>query len=242
MFYMVIRTENLTKYYGHQLGVNELTLEVEPGEVFGLLGGAGSGKTTTIRMLLDFARPTSGRALVLGREVHRHSLEIRREVGYLPANFSLNGYATGEACLRTLANLRGNVSWDYVLELSRCLGVDLNKKCSRYTQCEQQKLGLVQAFMHKPEVLILDEPSRGLDMESQLALFHLISDVRREGRSVFYATRSQHEVERICDRVGILDQGRLIKVERTVRLRGRAAANAALAAHKVENGIAALAV
>lgn len=237
MFYMVIRTENLTKYYGHQAGVKDLTLEVEPGEVFGLLGGAGAGKTTTIRLLLDFARPTSGRALVLGREVHRHSLEIRQDVGYLPANFSLNGYATGEACLRTLAGLRGNVAWQYALELSCRLGVDLSRKCSRFTTAEQQKLGLVQAFMHKPEVLILDEPARGLDTEGQQALFHLIADVRREGRSVFYATRSQQEVERVCDRVGILDHGSLVTVERTVRLRGRAAA-----AHKVENVLPALAL
>lgn len=236
MFYLVIRTENLTKYYGHQAGVRDLTLEVEPGEVFGLLGAAGAGKTTTIRMLLDFARPTSGRALVLGREVRRHSLEIRREVGFLPANFSLSGFETGEACLRTLAGLRGNICWDYVCELSDRLGVDLSKKCSRISPVEQQKLGLVQAFMHKPEVLILDEPARGLDAESQLALFHLIADSRREGRSVFYATRSQHEVERVCDRVGILDRGSLVTVERTVRLRGRAAA------HRVEHGLGALAV
>lgn len=236
MFYLVIRTENLTKYYGRQAGVKDLTLEVEPGEVFGLLGGAGAGKTTTIRMLLDFARPTSGRALVLGRDVSRHSLEIRREVGFLPANFSLSGFSTGEACLQTLAGLRGNVSWEYAGELCSRLGVDLRKKCSRFTTAEQQKLGLVQAFMHKPEVLILDEPARGLDPESQQALFHLISDARHEGRSVFYATRSQHEVERVCDRVGIMENGSLVTVERTVRLRAGKAA-----AWKVENGAAALA-
>lgn len=222
MFYLVIRTENLTKYYGRRPGVQDLTLEVEPGEVFGFLGTPGAGKTTTIRMLLDFVRPTSGRALVLGQDVRKNSQEIRRQVGYLPAEFSFGMHQTGEACLRYLAGLRGDVSWSYVQELSDQLGVDLTRRCENLDQVEKQKLGLVQAFMHRPELLILDEPARGLEGEARNALFHLISQARREGRSVFMATQSLYDVERICDRVGILHQGRLLAVERTVRLRGRA--------------------
>jgi ABC-2 type transport system ATP-binding protein len=222
MFYLVIRTENLTKYYGHKPGVQDLTLEVEPGEVFGFLGTPGAGKTTFIRMLLDFARPTSGRALVLGMDIRRNSLEIRRQVGFLPAVFSFNGYLTGEDCLRYLAGLRGDVSWPYVQELSEQLGVDLSIRWANLRPADKQKLGLVQAFMHHPELLILDEPARGLDNEARNALFHLIAQSRREGRSVFLATQSLHDVERICDRVGILHQGRLMAVERAVRLRGRA--------------------
>jgi ABC-2 type transport system ATP-binding protein len=221
MFYLVIRTENLTKYYGHHLGVQNLTLEVEPGEVFGFLGTAGAGKSTTIRMLLDFVRPTSGRALVLGRDVRRHSLEVRRQVGFLPAAFSFGGHLTGEDGLRYLAGLRADVSWPYVCELSERLGVNLARKVTALTPADKQKLGLVQAFMHRPELLILDEPAQGLDADAQNALFHLISEARLEGRSVFLATQSLHDVERICDRVGILRQGSLVAVERTVRLRGR---------------------
>ena len=222
MFYLVIRTENLTKFYGHRPGVQDLTLGVEPGEVFGFLGTAGAGKTTTIRMLLDFVRPTAGRALVLGQDVHKHSLDIRRQVGYLPAKFSFSGRMTGEDCLRYLAGLRGDVSWAYVQALSEQLGINLSGRFAHLCPVEKQKLGLVQAFMHRPELLILDEPARGLDDEARDALFHLIGQARREGRSVFMATQSLHDVERICDRVGILHQGRLLAVERTVRLRGRA--------------------
>jgi len=222
MFYLVIRTENLTKVYGRNPGVQNLTLEVEPGEVFGFLGTPGAGKTTAIRMLLDFVRPTSGRALVLGQEVRKHSLDIRRQVGYLPAEFSFGDHTTGEAGLRYLAGLRGDVSWAYIRELSEHLAVDLYARWGQLSQLDKQKLGLVQAFMHRPELLILDEPVRGLDGETRNALFRLIAQARREGRSVFMATQSLHDVERICDRVGVLHQGRLIAVDRVVRLRGRA--------------------
>lgn len=221
MFYLVIRTEKLVKNFGRRGGVQNLTLEVEPGEVYGLLGTQGAGKTTTVRMLLDFVRPTSGRALVLGQDVHKHSLDIRRQVGFLPALFSFHGGLSGEACLRYLAALRGDVSWNYACELSERLGIRLGRKFSDFTRSEKQKLGLVQAFMHRPELLILDEPARGLDPEAQNAFFHLVAEARREGRSVFLATQSLHDVERICDRVAVLHQGRLIAVERTVRLRGR---------------------
>jgi ABC-2 type transport system ATP-binding protein len=225
MFYLVIRTENLTKQFGRRPSVQNLTLEVEPGEVYGFLGMPGAGKTTTIRMLLDFVRPTRGRALILGQDVRKHSIEVRRQVGFLPAKFSFGMHPTAEAGLRNLVRMRGDVSWSYARELSERLCVDLSKKSALLSPCEKQKLSLVQAFMHRPELLLLDEPCQNLDAETQIALFQLISEVRREGRSVFYATHSLHEVERICDRVGILHQGQLVAVERTVRLRGKALRN-----------------
>ncbi len=221
MFYLVIRTENLTKLYGHRAGVKNLTLEVEPGEVFGFLGTKGAGKTTTIRMLLDFVRPSSGRALVFGRDAHRHSMEIRRQVGFLPAHFSFDGRMTGESCLRYLAGLRGNVSWGYVRQLSERLGVNLSRKIDNLSEGERQKVGLLQAFMHQPELYILDEPTRGLDAEAQHAFFQLVSEARGEGRTVFLATDSLHEAERACDRVAVLHKGELVTVERAVYLRGR---------------------
>jgi ABC-2 type transport system ATP-binding protein len=222
MFYLVIRTENLTKQYGRGTGVRDLTFEVEPGEVYGFLGAAGAGKTTVVRMLLDFVRPTSGRALVLGNDVHQNSLEVRKQVGFLPASFSFAGHQTGADCLRYLARLRGSVNWDDVLQYGERLGVDLTHRFDSYTPIDLQKLGLIQAFMHHPELLILDEPTKGLDSEAQYQLFQMISEARREGRSIFFATQSLHEAERICDRVAVLHQGNLVAVERAVRLRSRA--------------------
>lgn len=227
MFSMVIRTENLTKRYGQHIGVQNLTLEVEPGEVYGLLGAPGAGKTSTVRMLLDFVRPSSGRALVLGRDAHKHSLEIRRQVGFLPASFAFDPRSTGEACLRYLASLRGtgrvsDVSWDYVRELSRRLGVELGSKIASLSTGDRQKIGLVQAFMHRPELIILDEPTRGLDAETQRVFFQLVAEARVEGCTVFLATGSLQEAERACDRVAVIHNGQLVTVERAVRLRGRA--------------------
>lgn len=227
MFYMVIRTENLTKLYGRHIGVQNLTLEVEPGEVYGFLGAQGAGKTTTVRMLLDFVRPSGGRALVLGHEARKHSLEIRRQVGFLPANFSFDPRLTGVASLRYLAGLRGagsanEISWDYVGELSQRLKVNLNSKLAEMSMSDRQKIGLVQAFMHRPELYILDEPTRGLDAEAQRVFFQLVAEARAEGRTVFLATSSLHDAERACDRVAVIHQGQLVTVERAVRLRGRA--------------------
>jgi len=221
MFYLFVRTEKLSKIYGRHAAVHDLTLEVEPGEVFGLLGTSGAGKTTIVRMLLDFIRPTSGRALIHGKEVHKHSAEIRKQVGYLPASFSLNGTMTGEACLRFLASLRDSVSWQYACDLSDRLGLCLGRKFADFSLAEQKKLGLVQAFMHRPELLILDEPTLGLDAEAKIEVFHMVAEARREGRSVLFATQSLYDVERVCDRAAILNQGHLITVERAVRLRSR---------------------
>lgn len=227
MFYMVIRTENLTKQYGHHIGVQNLTLEVEPGEVYGLLGAYGAGKTTAVRMLLDFVRPSSGRALVLGQEVRKHSLAIRRQVGFLPASFSFDPRSTGEASLRYLAGLRAaggasDISWAYVRELSQRLGVDLQAKMADLSTADRQKIGLVQAFMHRPELFIFDEPTRGLDADAQRVFFQMVAEVRAEGRTVFLATGSLNEAERACDRVAVIHCGNLVTVERAVRLRGRA--------------------
>jgi ABC-2 type transport system ATP-binding protein len=222
MFCLVIRTENLSKLYGRRTGVQNLTLEVEPGEVYGFLGTPGAGKTTTIRMLLDFIRPSYGRALLLGKDVRKHTLEVRRHVGFLPEKYAFGAHKTGESYLRHITKLRGDVSWSYARALSERFGIDLSRQSASYTAADRQKLGLVQAFMHRPELLILDEPARSLDTETQNALFQLITEVRREGRSIFYATQSLQEVERICDRVGIMHNGQLVAVERTVRLRGRA--------------------
>lgn len=222
MRYLMIRTEDLSKLYGQRLGIKDLTFEVEPGEIFGFLGPEGAGKTTTVRLMLDFIRPTSGRALVLGMDSREKSLQIRRQVGYLPGEFSLYLAFTVEEMLRYLARLRGHVAWGYVRELAACFKLDLSRRLAEMSAVEHRKIGLVQALMHRPELLILDEPTRGLSLADQAAFYSLIGEARAEGRAIFMSSGSLSEMERTCDRVGILYRGELVTIERGVHLRSRA--------------------
>jgi len=222
MRYAMIRTEDLSKVYRQRLGVKDITLEVEPGEIFGCLGPKGAGKTTTIRLLLDFIRPTNGHALILGWDHHQHSVKIRQQVGYLPEEFSLYNNFSGEKVLRYLSRLRGGVAWQDVMGLVERFHLDINRKIISMSASDRCKLGLVQAFMHHPDLLILDEPARDLDASGQSVLYDLLFEARSEGRSVFLASGSLNEMERIADRVAILYQGELVAVERGVQLRSRA--------------------
>jgi ABC-2 type transport system ATP-binding protein len=222
MRYLLIRTEDLSKVYRQRLGIKDITLEVEPGEIYGYLGPEGAGKTTTIRLLLDFIRPTSGHALILGMDNHQNSIKIRRQVGYLPGEFSLYNSMTGTKVLRYLSRLRGGVEWQYVQELIDRFKLDVSCKINTMTASHRCKLGLVQAFMHKPELLILDDPARRLDAAGQVVLYDLLYEARSEGRSIFLASSSLSEMERIADRVAVLYKGELLAVERGVQLRARA--------------------
>lgn len=222
MRYMVIRTEQLTRTFGRTCAIDNLTMEVEPGEVYGLLGLPGAGKTTLIRLLLDMIRPTSGRAVVLFLDSHRHSLEIRKQVGYIPSRLVLDPGLTAGEMLSFLASLRGGAVIERARALAADFALDLTAKISDLPAGEQQKIGLVQAFMHDPELLILDEPARGLDAAARAVFYRLVAEARNGGRSVFFSSSSLGEVERICDRVGVLNAGKLVAVERAVQLRLRA--------------------
>jgi ABC-2 type transport system ATP-binding protein len=156
---VVIRTENLTKPYGRQRGVISLNFEVQRGEVFGYLGPNGAGKTTTIRTLLDFVRPTRGHATIFGQDTHTYSQAIRRRVGYLPGELTLYDNMTGAEFLQYMAYLRGGIDWGFVEALAARLGSNLSQPIRTLSHGNKQKLGLIQAFMHRPELLILDEPS-----------------------------------------------------------------------------------
>lgn len=217
-----ILTEGLTKHYGDVEALIDLDLSVGPGEVFGFLGPNGAGKTTMIRTVLDLIRPTSGRASILGMDSHESAVEIRRHVGYLPGDLALYPNLTGQETLTYFANLRGGVDWSYVDELADRFNSDLTKKVSDYSSGNRQKVGLIQAFMSKPEVLILDEPSTGLDPLVQQDFQALLRETAAEGRTVFLSSHTLSEVERVAHRVGIIRQGRLVVVEAVDELKSKA--------------------
>lgn len=217
-----IVTEGLTKYYGRNRGVEDLHLRVERGEVFGFLGPNGAGKTTTIRLLLDLIRPTRGTAKVLNMDAHRQGVEIRRRVGYLPGELVLYENMTGEELLRYLGNLRGEVDWGYVLSLAERLQCDLKQPIKSLSRGNKQKLGILQAFIHRPELLIMDEPTNGLDPLMQHEFHRLVREAREEGTTFFISSHNLPEVERMCDRVGIIRKGALAAVEEIETLKRKA--------------------
>ena len=217
-----ILTQRLTKSYGKQRGVVDLDLEVPPGRVFGFLGPNGAGKSTTIRVLLDLLRPTTGRASVLGLDSRRDSCAIRRRSGYLPGELSLYPRLTGHETLRYFANLRGGVDKGYVDDLCRRLDFDAGRKVADLSTGNKRKLGLIQAFMHRPELLILDEPTVGLDPLVQHEFHHLIEEAREAGQTVFLSSHVLPEVQRVCDRVAFVREGELVAVEDVAALTGRA--------------------
>jgi ABC-2 type transport system ATP-binding protein len=210
---IIINTAKLTKFYGKQLGIEDVDLEVQRGEVFGYLGPNGAGKTTTIRTLLDFIRPTRGAATVFNLDIRQSSVEIHRRVGYLNGELALYNDMTGEDLLKYLGNLRGGLDWKYVRELAARFECDLPRRIQGLSMGNKQKLGLLQAFMHKPELLILDEPTNGLDPLMQHQFYDLLNETKKEGRTVFLSSHILPEVEKVCDRVGIIRQGRLVTVE-----------------------------
>jgi ABC-2 type transport system ATP-binding protein len=218
----VIRTEALTKRYGRRRGIEDVTFEVRRGEVFGFLGPNGAGKTTTMRTLLDFLRPTSGRAEVFGLDSRAGSVEIHRHLGYLPGELALWDRMRGEDCLRFLASLRGGVPWDRVGALADRLGADLDARIGSLSHGNKQKLGVIQAFMHDPQLLVLDEPTGALDPLVQHEVHGLIREAGAAGRTVFLSSHILPEVEALCDRVGIIRDGRLVAVEHIASLKERA--------------------
>ncbi len=209
----IIEARGLTKFYGKHRGILDLDFEVGEGEVFGYLGPNGAGKTTTIRTLLDLIRPTDGEAKIFGRDVRVEGEGIRKDIGYLPGELALFGDMTGEDTLKYLGNVKKGVDWDYVRELAERLEADLNQEVSDLSSGNKQKLGLIQAFMSKPRLLILDEPTNGLDPLMQQEFFHLIDEARENAQTVFVSSHILPVVERICDRVGIIRQGELVAVE-----------------------------
>ena len=217
-----VRTFGLTKRYGDTLALDGLELSVPVGVVFGYLGPNGAGKTTTIRQLVGLLRPTAGRAEVLGLDVVTEREQVLRRVGYLPGDFAADRGLTGEQYLRYLANLRGGVSWERVTQLMKRLDLDGSRRIGTLSHGNKQKIGLVQAFMHDPDLLILDEPTSGLDPLIQREFLGLVREARDAGHTVFLSSHVLDEVEHVADVVAILRGGRLVVVETVEALKARA--------------------
>ena len=184
----VITTEGLTKFYGKTLGISNVDIEVDAGEVFGFIGPNGAGKSTTIRLLLDFIRPSRGKCSVLGLDSRGDSIEIHRRVGYVPGDLSMYDKMTAREMLKYFASLRSMTGTGVADEVAERLRLDLNKTIRSYSTGNRQKIALVQAWMHEPELLILDEPTSGLDPLVQQEFYKLILEARAEGRTVFLSS------------------------------------------------------
>ncbi|MFC4128252.1 ABC transporter ATP-binding protein [Nocardia rhizosphaerae] len=217
-----IEIRDLTKTYGTSRGLSGLTLDVRAGEVFGYLGPNGAGKSTTIRLLLDLIRPTSGTATVLGLDPRHDGVALRRRIGYLAGDFVVDGGQRVRECLRFLAHLRGGVPQPRIDALCDRLGLDPTATIKSLSKGNRQKVGLVQAFMHTPELLILDEPTSGLDPLVQQTFLELVADAARSGQTVFMSSHIMDEVEAVADRVGILRDGTLVALDTVADLRASA--------------------
>ena len=208
----IIEVEGLTKSYGSKRGITNVSFQVEEGEVFGFLGPNGAGKTTTIRLLMALLRADEGKARIAGLDSWEKSVEIKRLVGYLPGEPSLDPNLTGGQILTYFGHLRGGVDQTYLKQLIQRLDLDPSRKFRQYSSGNKRKVVLIQAFMHRPRVLILDEPTNGLDPLNQQEFNAMVKEVREEGHTVFLSSHILGEVEQTCTRVGIIREGQLVRV------------------------------
>jgi ABC-2 type transport system ATP-binding protein len=218
----VIETQGLTMRYGAARGIEDVSLSVEAGEVFGFLGPNGAGKTTTIRTLLDLLHPSSGSARIFGLDSRRDSVAIRARLGNLPGDFGFGPGASGREVVALLARLRGIDGLGRAEALASRFRADLDRPIGQLSRGNRQKIGLISACFHEPELLILDEPTGGLDPLMQEEFLALVAEERERGATVFLSSHDLAEVQRVCDRVGIVRGGRLIAIERIDDLLGRA--------------------
>ncbi|MGZ3663836.1 MAG: ABC transporter ATP-binding protein [Ktedonobacterales bacterium] len=208
----IIEVERLTKNYGSKRGIIDVSFQVEEGEVFGFLGPNGAGKTTTIRTLMALLRADAGKARIAGLDVWDQSVEVKRLVGYLPGELALDPNLTGGQILEYFGHLRGGIDQAFLKQLVARLDFDPTRKFRQYSAGNKRKLGLIQAFMHRPRLLILDEPTNGLDPLNQQEFSHMVKEVHEDGRTVFLSSHILTEVEQTCNRVGIIREGQLVRI------------------------------
>jgi ABC-2 type transport system ATP-binding protein len=219
-----IETHDLTKTYPHtsQPALNSLNIHIEKGEVYGFLGPNGAGKSTTIRTLLNFIQPTNGSATILGYDIVKDSVEIKKHLGYLAGEIALPRNMVGHQFLSYMASLLALKNKKYLTDLIKRFDVELTKPIRTLSKGNRQKIGLIQAFMHQPEVLILDEPTSGLDPLMQEEFFKLIKESKDRGAAIFVSSHNFSEVQRICDRVGFIRNGILIAQQELEQLTAKA--------------------
>ena len=209
---VIIEAEILSKSYGSRRGIAEVSFQVEEGEVFGFLGPNGSGKTTTIRLLMALLHADAGSARIAGLDCWKQSVEIKRLVGYMPGEPALDPNLTGGQILEYFGHLRGGVDHPYLKQLIERFELDTSRKFRQYSTGNKRKVVLIQAFMHRPRLLILDEPTSGLDPLNQQEFDRMVKEARDEGRTVFLSSHILSEVEKTCTRVGIIRDGRLVRI------------------------------
>ena len=214
----ILEIQNLTKYYGKILGVENLSLKLEEGEIFGFIGPNGAGKSTTIRSIMNLINKTSGRVLIENEEFNKDDIAIKEKIGYLPSEIHLYDDLTVKEMLDYHEKFYKKNIHKRRIELVKRLELDEKKKIEDLSLGNLKKLGIILAFMHEPKILILDEPTSGLDPIMQNVFYDLLKEEKAKGNTIFYSTHVLNEVSKICDRVGIIRNGRLIKVEKIEEL------------------------
>ena len=215
----VIETDGLTVYYGRHLGITNVNLRVEKGEVFGFLGPNGAGKTTTQRVLLDVIRPTAGKARMFGLDCQKEGVKARKRVGYLPGELSLYENMRARDFFRMYSSMLGDgADQGHWKDLADRLNLDTSRKIREYSRGNKQKVGVVTAFMNRRDLLVLDEPTTGLDPLVQQTVLEMVNEAKRKGSTVFFSTHVLPEAQAVCDRVGIIREGKLVATERVEEL------------------------
>lgn len=215
----ILEVEHLTKRYGSKRGIIDVSFQVEESEVFGFLGPNGAGKTTTIRTLMALLRADRGTARIAGLDCWKQSVEIKRRVGYLPGEPALDANLTGGQLLAYFAHLRGGVDQTYLKRLIERLDLDPTRRFGQYSSGNKRKVVMIQAFMHRPRLLILDEPTNGLDPINQQEFHRMVVEAREAGGTVFLSSHILSEVEQTCGRVAIIREGRLVRVASVLELK-----------------------
>lgn len=214
----ILEIQNLTKYYGKILGVENLSLQLKEGEIFGFIGPNGAGKSTTIRSIMNLINKTSGKVLIENKEFNKDNIELKEKIGYLPSEINLYDDLTVREMLDYHESFYKKDIHDKRVELVKRFELDEKKKIEDLSLGNLKKLGIILAFMHEPKILILDEPTSGLDPIMQNIFYDLLKEEKSKGNTIFYSTHILNEVPKICDRVGIIKEGKLIKVEKIEEL------------------------
>ena len=210
----ILEIQNLTKYYGKIKGVENLSLKLEEGEIFGFIGPNGAGKSTTIRSIINLINKTSGKVLIENKEFNKDDVEIKEKIGYLPSEIYLYDDLTVEKMLDYHESFYKKNIHNRRIELVKRFELDEKKKIEDLSLGNLKKLGIILAFMHEPKILILDEPTSGLDPIMQNVFYNLLKEEKAKGNTIFYSTHILNEVSKICDRVGFIKEGKLIKIEK----------------------------